>query len=245
MKRLIPVLLPILLCSPSYAEWKYPATKTVDASEIYFGKTYKDPYRWLENLQDKEVEGWFKAQAELTDGLLAKIPGRDVLVDEWMALDKLKPASYSAISYENGRVFYKKTLGGENVGKLYFREGWNGTEKLVFDPNTYKTGVVMTIESSVPSWDGKHIAIGLSSGGAEYSEIRILNVDKGKLLAEKMYPSYGAIGWTKDNTTFFYDAGKVTDIKNPEIELNRKTRLHKIGTDFANDLDFFSNEANP
>ena len=34
-----------------------------------------------------------------------------------MALDKLKPASYSAISYENGRVFYKKTLGGENVGK--------------------------------------------------------------------------------------------------------------------------------
>ena len=45
--------------------------------------------------------------------VLAKIPGRDALVDEWMALDKLKPASYSAISYENGRVFYKKTLGGE------------------------------------------------------------------------------------------------------------------------------------
>src|SRR6266567_1394236 len=95
------------------------------------------------------------AQADLTDGLLAKIPGRDALADEWMALDKLKPASYDSITYENGRVFYKKTLGGENVGKLFFREGWNGAEKPLFDPNTYKTGEVSTIESIVPAWDGK------------------------------------------------------------------------------------------
>lgn len=245
MKRIVSLLFPLLAGVPCFAQWQYPETKTVDAEDTYFGTTYKDPYRWLENLKDKEVETWFKSQADLTDGLLAKIPGRDALVNEWMALDKLKPAAYSSITYENGRVFYKKTLGGENVGKLYFREGWNGAEKLLFDPGTYKSGVVMTIESIVPSWDGKHIAIGLSSGGAEYSEIRILDVDKGTLLAEKMYPSYGAIGWVKDNHTFFYDAGKVADIKNPEIELNRKTRLHKIGSDFDKDTDFFSNEANP
>ena len=235
----------MLACTPVLAQWQYPETKTVDAEDVYFGKTYKDPYRWLENLKDKEVEEWFKAQANLTDNLLAKIPGRDALVDEWMALDKLKPASYSAISYENGRVFYKKTLGGENVGKLYLREGWKGAEKLLFDPGTYKTGAVMTIESIAPSWDGKHVAMGISSGGAEYSEIRILDVDGGNLLPESVYPSYGPIGWTKDNHTFLYDAGKVTDIKSPEIELNRKTRLHKLGTDFAQDTDFFSNESNP
>ena len=246
MKKFIVLLLPVLAYAlPCGAQWRYPATKTVDAEDTYFGKTYKDPYRWLEDQKDKEVETWFKAQAELTDGLLAKIPAREALVDEWMALDKLKPASYSAITYENGRVFYKKTLGGENVGKLYFREGWNGAEKLLFDPGTYKTGVVTTIETIVPSWDGKHVVLGLSSQGAEYSELRILNVDSGALLKESLYPSYGANGWTKDNKTFFYDAGKVTDIKSPEIELNRKTRLHKLGTDFAGDIDFFSNESYP
>jgi prolyl oligopeptidase len=246
MKKLLFSLLSVLAFVPSRAaEWQYPATKTVDAEDTYFGKTYKDPYRWLENLKDKDVEAWFKAQAELTDKLLAKIPGRDALVEEWMALDKLKPASYSAISYENGRVFYKKTLGGENVGKLYFREGWNGAEKLLLDPGTYKTGVVITIESIVPAWDGKHVALGLSSGGAEYSELRILDVKSGKLLPETFYPSYGPIGWAKDNNTFFYDAGKVSDIKSPDIELNRKTRLHKLGTDFAHDIDFFSNESHP
>jgi len=246
MKKLILLVLPVLtFVLPCGAQWNYPATKTVDSEDTYFGKTYKDPYRWLENLKDKEVETWFKSQAELTDGLLAKIPGREALVDEWMALDKLNPASYSAISYENGRVFYKKTLGGENVGKLYFREGWNGAEKLLFDPGTYNPPVVITIESIVPSWDGKHVAMGFSSGGAEYSEIRILDVDRGVLLPEKFYPSYGPIGWTKDNQTLFYDAGKVADIKSPEIELNRKTRLHKLGSDFAGDVDFFSNESYP
>ena len=245
MKRFLLLALQVLVSISSQAQWTYPPTRTVDATDTYFGKTYKDPYRWLENLKEKDVETWFKAQAELTDTLLAKIPGRDALAQEWMALDKLKPAAYSSITYQHGRVFYKKTLGGENVGKVFFREGWKGAEKLLFDPDTYKTGVVTTIESILPSWDGKHLALGFSSGGAEYSEIRVLDVDQRTLLPESIYPSYGPIGWTKDGRSFFYDAGKVTDIKSPDIELNRKTKLHKLGTEIATDIDFFSNESNP
>ena len=49
----------------------------------------------------------------------------------------------------------------------------------------------------------------------------------------------------KDNKSFFYDAGKVADIKSLEIELNRKTKIHKLGTDTATDIDIFSNESNP
>ena len=76
---------------PAFAQWKYPPTKTVDAADTYFGKTYPDPYRWLEDLKDKDVETWFKEQADLTESTLAKIPGRKALADEWIALDKLKP----------------------------------------------------------------------------------------------------------------------------------------------------------
>lgn len=236
--------------SPAPAQWNYPTARTVDASDTYFGKTYKDPYRWLENLKDKSVEDWFKSEATLTDKLLATIPAREALAQEWMNLDKLKPASYSGIAYENGRVFYKKTLGGENVGKLYLRQGWKGAETLLLDPADYKpqdakAGAVTTIQSVVPSPDGKYIAMGFSSGGAEYSEIRVLEVDSRKFLPETLYPSYGPLGWTMDSKSFFYDAGRVTDIKSPEIELNRKTRLHKLGADVSVDADFFSNESTP
>src|SRR5262249_6503346 len=141
------------------AQWTYPQTKTVDVTDTYFGKAYKDAYRWLEDLKDPSVQSWFKAQADVTDKLLDKIPARDKLAAEWMALDKLQPAKYSAISFEHGRVFYKKTLGGENVGKLYFREGWKGAEKLLFDPANIKptgakAGDVTTVVSYSPSPDG-------------------------------------------------------------------------------------------
>jgi prolyl oligopeptidase len=234
-----------MLACAARAGLDYPPTRTVEAEDTYFGRTYKDPYRWLENLKDKDVESWFKAQAELTDNLLAKLPGKDALAEEWMALDKLKPATYSGITYENGRVFYKKTLGGENVGKFFFREGWNGTEKLLFDPGPYKKGVTTTIESFLPSWDGKYVVMAFSSGGAEYSELRVMDVDKAALLPESIYPSLGPFAWLADNKTFLYDAGKVSDIKSLEIELNRKTRLHQVGRDFASDPDFFSNESYP
>jgi prolyl oligopeptidase len=239
-----------LFAAPALAQWSYPPTRTVEATDTYFGKTYKDPYRWLEDLKDKAVETWFKAQADVTDGLLGKIPARDALVAEWMKLDKLQPARYSGIMFEHGRVFYKKTLGGENIGKLYYREGWKGAEKLLFDPKDYhpqgaKPGQVTTLQSMVPSPDGRHMAVGFSASGAEYSEIRVIDVNTKKLLPESMYPSYGAMGWTMDSKAFFYDAGKVSDIKSPEIELNRKTRLHQLGGKMDKDVDFFSNESYP
>jgi len=245
MKKLFALVLAVAAGLPAHAQLAYPATKTVDASDTYFGKTYADPYRWLENLQDKEVAAWFKAQATLTDDLLGKIPAREALIKEWTELDKLRPARYGDITYENGRVFYKKTLGGENVGKLYYRDGWNGAEKLLFDATPYKAGVQTTINSFAPSVDGKLVALGLTSGGAEFSEIRILDVAQGRLLPESIYPSYGASSWTMDSTAFFYDAGLQTDIKAMDIKLNRMTRLHKVGTAVAADQDVFSDKANP
>ncbi len=225
----------VLLATPAFAQTAYPPTRTVDVSDTYFGKTYKDPYRWLEDLKDNAVEAWFKAQAELTDGLLGKISARDRLADEWMKLDTLQPARYSAIIWENGRVFYKKTLGGENVGKLYFREGGKGAEKLLFDPSSFrpkvaKQGDVTTIRRSRPRRMASHVASGFPPPAPSTRRSASSTWTPGKLLPESLYPSYGPGGWTLDRKALFYDAGKVTDIKSPDIELNRKTRLHVLGS---------------
>jgi prolyl oligopeptidase len=240
------LLISLLLAGQSRAQWKYPPTRTVDVSDAYFGKTYADPYRWLEDTKDKEVEDWFKAQAIVTDNVLDKIPARDALAREWMELDKLRAASYSSNVVENGRVFYKKTLGGENVGKLYYRQGWNGEEQLLFDPASYKVGVATVIQSFLPSWDGEHVVLGLTASGTEWSELRILNVSRQTLLPDSIYPSrLPPFSWTPDSQSFLYDGGNVTDIKSLDIHLNRKARLHKIGTPVQADIDIFSNESHP
>jgi prolyl oligopeptidase len=246
MKHLFTVVMLLASTVCSYAQWAYPPTRTVDSSDSYWGITSKDPYRWLEQIKGKEVVDWFQAQADLSNSLLNKIPGRDRLVKEWVGLDKLKPASYSSLVYEGGRMFYKKTLGGENVGKLYYREGWKGMEILLLDPSTYKPGVKTTIQSVVPSYDGKRIALALSASGAEVSELRVLNVDDATFAPDSIYPSwFGPLGWTLDNQSFFYFSQKTADNKSPEFELNTKTRLHRVGTDPATDRDFFSNESYP
>ena len=244
------VVVALAFASVALAQLPYPPAKTVDATDIYFGTTYKDPYRWLENDKDPAVGAWFKSQAALTDSLLAKIPARDALADEWTRLDKLKPARYSEFDYAHGRLFYKKTLGVENVGKLYVRDGWDGAERLLFDPAKFrpkvaKPGDVTTLETALPSPDGRFVAVGFSAAGAEFSEIRVLDVDRGALLPDSMYPSYGPLGWTMDSQAIFYDMGTVTDIKSQDIELNRQTRLHKIGTPVSADTDFFSNRSYP
>ncbi len=246
MNRYLLVVVVVLGSAPSFAQWKYPPTKTVDATDTYFGKTVKDPWRWLETLKDPEVEAWFKAQAKLTDDTLASLPGRELLVKEWTALDRLKPASYANVAVEHGRVFYKKTLAAENVGKLYFREGWNGAEVLLFDPDTYKPGVATTIGAFAPSFDGRKVVLALTSGGAEYSELRVLEVDKKALLPDSIFPSWaGSATWAKDSASFFYLATNTADLKSLEIELNTKARLHVLGTDVATDRDLLSNVSHP
>jgi prolyl oligopeptidase len=248
LRGLVRAAIPFLAlaaAAPSPAQWAYPPARRTDVVDTYFGRSYPDPYRWLESLKSPGVEAWFKAQAELTDKTLARIPAREALVREWAALDKLKPAAYTGIVWENGRVFYKKTLGGENVGKIYYRNGWTGAERLLFDPTTYRKGVTTTVETMIPSPDGRHVVMGFSAGGAEFSELRVVDVDAGALLPERIYPSYGPTGWTPDGRSFLYDAGKVTDIKSLQIELNRKTRIHVLGAPVAGDVDFFSNESCP
>ena len=51
----------LLICGHiATAQYNYPSTEAVDSSDTYFGVTYKDPYRWLENLKDSNVVTWFR-----------------------------------------------------------------------------------------------------------------------------------------------------------------------------------------
>ena len=128
MKKIVILSFTLSLFLSSFGQPSLPATKTVDATDTYFGVTYKDPFRWLESIEKPEVEKWFKQQSEYTNSVLNKLKGRDELIAEWKELDKKQPPRIGSITYENGRIFYRKRMPGENVGKLYFRQGTNGKE---------------------------------------------------------------------------------------------------------------------
>ncbi len=229
----------------AFAQPKPPANRTVDSTDTYFGVTYKDPYRWLENIKSPEVEGWFKQQADYSNSVLNKISGRDELIAEWKTLDKLQPPRITAVDYENGRIFYRKTMPGETVSKLYYKEGINGQEQLLFDPLTYIKGKTLSIQSINPSYDGKKVLIAYAAQGAEVSTLKVLDVDSKQFLKDNIYPVSDGGSWTYDNKSFFYGWLKTDDNKDPKARLNTKTKLHVLGSDNTADPDFFSNESYP
>ncbi len=97
----------------------------------------------------------------------------------------------------------------------------------------------------MPSWDGKYVALSLSSGGAEYSEIRVLDVAKRTLLPDSIYPTGSFGSWLPDGHSFLYGALNETDIRSPSVKLNRHTNLHKLETAVASDKVVFGNVADP
>ncbi len=227
------------------AQYFYPASKTENVSDTYFGVTYNDPYRWIENISQPEVADWFKQQANYSNSILNKIKGRDELIAEWKMLDKLQPERISSVAVENNRYFYRKTLPGESVGKLFTRQGLAGKETLLFDPLNFIVGKPLTISFAAPSYDGKKIAIAYTQQGAEVDVIKIMDVDTKIFMKDSIFPTAGFGAWTFDNKGFFYGSIKSADNKDPESRLNSKMKFHVAGTDQSDDKDFFSNEKYP
>jgi len=165
-------------------------------------------------------------------------------------LDKIQPTRLRGLHVESGRVFYRKTLPGESVGKLYYRQGLTEKETLLFDPLNFIPGTKLTLTDFAPSYDGKRVALSYSRLGAEVSTIRIIDVEGKKMLSDSIYPTRGIDGWTFDNAAILYTSLTSGDAKNPLAFLNSKTRLHPVGRSGSSqgkegDQDFFSNAAYP
>ena len=75
-KFLIAILFVVAACSQQEktTETKYPATKTIDHTDTYFGVDVADPYRWLEDDRSEETADWVKRENEVTHAYLDNIP---------------------------------------------------------------------------------------------------------------------------------------------------------------------------
>ena len=211
----------------------------------YYGTSVTDPYRYIENLSDPEVDAWFKAQNAYTRGVLAKIPGRDPLLARIRELDQSTPAKVHDVNLiPGGRYFYQKMLANEIVSRLYVRDGLDGQERVLLDPAKYPApaGSHNAISYYTPSWDGKMVAVGVSAGGSENAIIHILEADTGKELPETIDRArFGAIAWRPDNRSFFYNRLQKLAAGQPLTDYEQKSidYLHVIGTSIDQDAPVF------
>ncbi|HYR51286.1 MAG TPA: prolyl oligopeptidase family serine peptidase [Candidatus Dormibacteraeota bacterium] len=218
-----------------------PPTPRRPVTDTYFGTRIVDNYRWIEKVDRPEVKRWLKAQADYSNEVIARIPGRDSLLNDFVRLDAMRPANIASVQRKNGRYFYRKTLPSENVGRLFYREKLDGPETLLFDPTEGAGGKSTSFTFYQPSEDGKRVAVGVAQNGSETATIRILNVDTRTLEPESISPVWiGVGGWTRDGSGFTYNRLNAGDVHDQNRELNTTSYLHLVGTDPSKDRTVLS-----
>jgi prolyl oligopeptidase len=215
----------------------YPQTRVQDVKDVLFGVSVADPYRWLEDVKADEVQRWMGEQDKLARDAIDKLPGRDVLLARLKALYYVD--SISAPRHRGKRFFYTRTHADKEKAIHYWREGEDGPEQVLLDPNTMTKDGTTSIGAVAPSWDGKTLAYSLHANNSDEATLYVKDVATGKISEKDTIEGakYAGPSWTPAGDGFYYTwlppvGGKITVADRPGFA---EVRFHKLGTDPAKD----------
>jgi prolyl oligopeptidase len=224
----------------------YPATKTVEHVDNFFGAKVADPYRWMEDLNAPDLADWVRAQNALTEGYLAKLPLRG-----WFKNRITELWNYPKVSLpfrEGGRLFYSKNSGLQRQSVWHTRATLDGAESVVIDPNALSPDGSLALAGFSPSPDGRYLLYGVSEGGADWRVLYVRDLQSGKQLTDTVrWLKGGGSSWTKDGSGFFYS-------RFPEPEQGKqlqnaikdeKVYYHRIGTPQSQDVFIYARPDQP
>ena len=210
-----------------------PIARKVDATDVYFGETVSDPYRWMENPKDPDWLPYLQAQNAHARAILDDIPGRDSLARRVQQLSG-DTALTSRVQRAGGKLFYQQRPVGADNFRLYVRD--NGHDRVLIDPTALSgtTGHV-SLDWWEASPDGVHVAYGLSPNGSEDSVLHVLETARGGDLPERIANTqYTRPQWLDDGSGFFYTQ-LTSPVGTPERFLDAQARFHRLGSDPAGD----------
>ena len=222
-----------------------PETRRDVVTETLHGVDIEDPYRWLEG-DDEAVDEWVDAQnahvdETLDDGL------RDRLRPRFE--DLVEVADYGPITVREDRYFATVREPGADHARLLVRDAPDGDDRVLVDPNAWAAnrdgdGPPRSMAWYVPSHDGERVAVGVTEGGDENYDVRVLSVpdpssepsgpdpaendgygagvEEVAVLSERGRVNAGSLAWAADGEGFVYVAtGGAADGAQMDKEVRR------------------------
>ena len=200
---------------------QYPQSKTVGQSDVYFGTTVQDPYRWLEDDRSTETGSWVGAQNQVTTDYIAKIPFRNSIKDRLTELWNY--VKYSAPFKEGAYTYFYKNDGLQNQSVLY-RQKAGGEPEVFLDPNKFSADGTSSLQGIDFTKDGSMCAYQVSEGGSDWRKVIVLNTTTGKQVDDTMVDiKFSGIAWLH-NEGFYYSSYD----KPKGSQLSEKTQVHKL-----------------
>jgi prolyl oligopeptidase len=227
-----------------YPQIKYPHPPKGNVKDNYFGTVVADPYRWMENDTSAAVRKWIEEENKITFDYLDKIPFRDKIKER---LEKLYDYQRFSAPFKGGdRYFFFKNDGLQNQSILYIQNDLESTPQLFLDPNKFSEDGTVSLTTYAFSKDGRYFAYGIASGGSDWNEFHIMDVQTRKNLSDDLkWIKFSGIAWYKDG--FFYSRYPMP-AKGKELTSSnefQKVYYHKIGNPQSDDIFIYGDDNNP
>ena len=213
----------------------YPATRRVNHIDTIHGNAIADPYRWLENDRDPEVEAWVAKQAAVAEAYLERVPYRAALLDR---LDRVNNYERVSKPWRRGDLtFFYRNDGRQNHSVLYVQRDGEAQPRVLIDPNAFSKDGTVALAFAEESPDGTYMAYGKTEGGSDWRDIYVMEIASMRILPDviKKVKNSG-VNWHRDG--FFYSMYR--DANTSEKSLVKKNShqavmYHKLGTAQAAD----------
>lgn len=173
---------------------EYPETKKVDSVDVYYGTEVADPYRWLEDDQSDETKDWVQRQVKVTNKYLSQIPFRDKIKDR---LKEIWNYERQGTPVRKGKYwFFMRNNGLQNQYVVYVKEGPDGEERVLLDPNKLSEDGTVALSDFSVSEDGNYMAYAISRGGSDWREVYVRDVATGEDLDDHVeWVKFSGISW--------------------------------------------------
>ncbi len=231
------------------AQTKPPAPPVRNVTDTHFGTAVPDPYRYFEDLKNPDVAGWMKAEADYTKAVLRKIPGRDVLLKEVTTRGDAASARVTSVQVVGSKVYYQKRRATDNLFKLYVRDGFRGSERLLVDPETIKAKADehYALDYYAPSPDNRYLAYGISPAGSEESVLHVLDLATGKETGDVIdRANFASPSWLPDGRLVYTRLPKLpADAPVAAKYQNQQVFIHKLGANPDADTPLFGAGLSP
>lgn len=233
----------ISACSSKTA-LSYPEAIKDNTVDTYFGTEVADPYRWLENDTSQATSAWVKAENDITNAYLAKIPFRNKLKERLTQL-----TNYEKIGTpfkKNDKYYFYKNDGLQNQNVLYVKETLDGEAKVLLDPNKLSDDGTVALNGISFSKDGKYMAYAISRSGSDWIEIYVIDLATSELTDDHiLWAKFSGASWQGDG--FYYSAydAPTNGKEYSNINENHKIYYHKIGDPQSKDQLIYQNPQYP
>ena len=233
----------ISACS-SKTTLSYPEAIKDNTVDTYFGTEVADPYRWLENDTSQATSAWVKAENDITNAYLARIPFRNKLKERLTQL-----TNYEKIGTpfkKNGKYYFYKNDGLQNQNVLYVKETLDGEAKVLLDPNKLSDDGTVALNGISFSKDGKYMAYAISRSGSDWIEIYVIDLATSELTDDHiLWAKFSGASWQGNG--FYYSAydAPTNGKEYSNINENHKVYYHKIGDPQSKDQLIYQNPQYP